>query len=614
MSPYKPISASEFRVVHLLPGQFGDEIQCVLETRAFEVKTRYEALSYQWGDGSLAKSTLRVARFDPPARKLTSKGDEPPNGRFAWILQKPLGVFGLIAQQHATALRVTLWAGLALFFCQIAPPFFLESPTWILGIIPRHWLMAFLCLSYGHISGIACEKTARLVAEAAKTKPWLLVYNLPLLSGRTQNSIGEGTLTWETILVTPNLELALRYLRLEKRRRILWIDALCINQEDDAEKGVQVRRMDFVYANATAVLIWLGDYHGIGDYAPCQDSLGSGAGPCQHENDISGAFDYMQVVGGFRVAIPGFLRRRSLEQHMEEVMPGLLALSTRGYWQRLWVLQEAALATGSIKLQCGRHVCNFIGFQEAQARALKGAKATTDLHERFQWSRRFALTFQEFRYSPFYDNGVTHKLTQLSKLGLAYLLRYLSPDSEDELNCSFHDRSYSHRLLHVLRWTLGYFECRDKIDRLYAILGVVGGAQKGRSEIANVIEVMSSEPVQTSIAFIVDEWAKYKYGNTLGSVLLRLIFGGLLGGWGAFFDCTATYWTFNRPKYVLTSHDEVKQALGAVRGAYQYTGVSFRAVATYLARDTQSLAFSRCCNMRNVPGHAVVGSGLAEQG
>src|SRR5271168_4060357 len=47
---YKDLSETEYRVVHLLPGKFLDEIQCVLETRPCRVKTRYEALSYVWGD------------------------------------------------------------------------------------------------------------------------------------------------------------------------------------------------------------------------------------------------------------------------------------------------------------------------------------------------------------------------------------------------------------------------------------------------------------------------------------------------------------------------------------------------------------------------------------
>lgn len=37
--------------------------------------------------------------------------------------------------------------------------------------------------------------------------------------------------------VTRNLELALRYLRLPDNPRILWADAICINQLDDVEKA-----------------------------------------------------------------------------------------------------------------------------------------------------------------------------------------------------------------------------------------------------------------------------------------------------------------------------------------------------------------------------------------
>ncbi|KAH7406978.1 heterokaryon incompatibility protein-domain-containing protein [Phaeosphaeria sp. MPI-PUGE-AT-0046c] len=39
----------------------------------------------------------------------------------------------------------------------------------------------------------------------------------------------------------------------------LWIDAVCINQEDDTEKGIQVSRMSNIYAMAVETLIWLGD-------------------------------------------------------------------------------------------------------------------------------------------------------------------------------------------------------------------------------------------------------------------------------------------------------------------------------------------------------------------
>jgi hypothetical protein len=38
----------------------------------------------------------------------------------------------------------------------------------------------------------------------------------------------------------------------------LWIDAICINQDDDAELAVQIRKMNWVYSQADEVIVWLG--------------------------------------------------------------------------------------------------------------------------------------------------------------------------------------------------------------------------------------------------------------------------------------------------------------------------------------------------------------------
>lgn len=58
--------------------------------------------------------------------------------------------------------------------------------------------------------------------------------------------------------VTRNLEQALRALRLPDRDRLLWVDALCINQNDDVERGRQVRIMGQIYQNCVRDLLWLG--------------------------------------------------------------------------------------------------------------------------------------------------------------------------------------------------------------------------------------------------------------------------------------------------------------------------------------------------------------------
>jgi hypothetical protein len=60
--------------------------------------------------------------------------------------------------------------------------------------------------------------------------------------------------------VTRSLESAMRRFRTPSgsTARLLWADAICINQKDDEEKGKQVGRMGEVYMNASCVLVWLG--------------------------------------------------------------------------------------------------------------------------------------------------------------------------------------------------------------------------------------------------------------------------------------------------------------------------------------------------------------------
>jgi hypothetical protein len=53
---------------------------------------------------------------------------------------------------------------------------------------------------------------------------------------------------------------ALQHLRQEQNDRMLWIDAICINQEDLPERARQVRIMDAVYRRASNVVVYLGEH------------------------------------------------------------------------------------------------------------------------------------------------------------------------------------------------------------------------------------------------------------------------------------------------------------------------------------------------------------------
>ena len=58
--------------------------------------------------------------------------------------------------------------------------------------------------------------------------------------------------------VTNYLYVALKYLQLQHEDRVLWIDAVCIDQNNKPERGHQVQQMADIYHQADRVIFWLG--------------------------------------------------------------------------------------------------------------------------------------------------------------------------------------------------------------------------------------------------------------------------------------------------------------------------------------------------------------------
>jgi hypothetical protein len=59
--------------------------------------------------------------------------------------------------------------------------------------------------------------------------------------------------------LTPNCYTALKCLRDHHSVRIIWVDSICINQEDKIEKMDQLQFMKDIYGKASKVHIWLGE-------------------------------------------------------------------------------------------------------------------------------------------------------------------------------------------------------------------------------------------------------------------------------------------------------------------------------------------------------------------
>ncbi|KAI0415298.1 heterokaryon incompatibility protein-domain-containing protein [Xylaria grammica] len=62
----------------------------------------------------------------------------------------------------------------------------------------------------------------------------------------------------DSLQVTVNLRSALRHLRWEHESRVLWVDAVCIDQSDLDERAHQVTLMSDIYRSTERVIVWLG--------------------------------------------------------------------------------------------------------------------------------------------------------------------------------------------------------------------------------------------------------------------------------------------------------------------------------------------------------------------
>ncbi|XEU99256.1 hypothetical protein FSHL1_004543 [Fusarium sambucinum] len=74
----------------------------------------------------------------------------------------------------------------------------------------------------------------------------------------TQSTPSEITVDGKTMSITTSLHDALQHLRQQDQDRILWVDALCIDQSNIKERSHQVNHMGEIYRKAENVIVWLG--------------------------------------------------------------------------------------------------------------------------------------------------------------------------------------------------------------------------------------------------------------------------------------------------------------------------------------------------------------------
>jgi hypothetical protein len=132
--------------------------------------------------------------------------------------------------------------------------------------------------------------------------------------------------------VTASLKDALQAIRDPINPKLVWADAICINQDDDNEKSQQVAVMDRIYEYARSVTVWLGrDTEGIS--SDCFDLIRQ---TNRHLDELLDKYGDVSDIPTITQPCP-----IPFDQSIWNKVVKMMKLP---WFKRVWVIQEAALA------------------------------------------------------------------------------------------------------------------------------------------------------------------------------------------------------------------------------------------------------------------------------
>jgi hypothetical protein len=156
-----------------------------------------------------------------------------------------------------------------------------------------------------------------------------------------------------------NLYTALPYLatrsKEQRRRPPIWIDAICINQDDEKEKAEQIASMHLIYRLANTVWAWLG-------LAEDQSSVGQAVARLER----------LVYVERKKAKSQPQINRDTIWIGLEApgpvISPAIKHIMENPWFRRVWVVQEVALAQ-KIAFICGEHEIAFDVLKKAMHHA-----------------------------------------------------------------------------------------------------------------------------------------------------------------------------------------------------------------------------------------------------
>ncbi|KAF3059753.1 Heterokaryon incompatibility protein 6, OR allele [Daldinia childiae] len=200
----------------------------------------------------------------------------------------------------------------------------------------------------------------------------------PIYISEDNTAIANGSrdvsqMGFKQLWVTQNLDVALRHLRYDEAPRVMWTDALCINQTNEVEKGPQVAMMGEIFRLACRVIAWLGpDENDSNRALHLMNYFGSQVEVDfvkQEMRPVAGCTN--RSIGDCNIGLP--LQDRDVSS--------IYHLLCRQWFERLWIRQEIYLAGPEAVIMCGLNQVKWSSFRRGLACTY--LKHTPNLTEQF---------------------------------------------------------------------------------------------------------------------------------------------------------------------------------------------------------------------------------------
>ncbi|KAK3328608.1 heterokaryon incompatibility protein-domain-containing protein [Cercophora scortea] len=334
----------------------------------------------------------------------------------------------------------------------------------------RHWRgIRLLTLQPGeHESDICCKLQAVALESAPKYEALSYVWG-------DANERKSLLLHGHTHSVTANLEAALRHLRYGDEPCTLWIDALCINQDDLEERGAQVEQMGTVFRQADRVISWLGEAsddsdEGMDAIADLEAWIYDNDDDEEFIKDLSNAWSFAE-----------YAKRKQLPRSSVN-WAALWRLMERPYFSRVWIVQELAVRS---KKQRDRDVVACGGAWVRRWKWDFVLGCLLDLLLKGNWSNLRVPDALE-AHADF--NDTVSEYIQSPGLAMFGFFSDMDPSNRGESS------------LEALIQISTKFEATDPRDRIYAMLALTCEDQRGfRPSYTNTLRLVLQEVVEFAV-------------------------------------------------------------------------------------------------------------------